>query len=310
VRRNRLRRQRHHLQRRWFAPCVLRPHRERIHPRRRREGIVPGRAVTDADARQLQPAAVFAGRQACVLRRFKSPGRIEMLERSSSWTTNRVRRPAIKPCSRCSAPMSRAGVQRGQSWRANRRGIGPTLLGRGRQRSPVQRVRSGLHRGQQTPHQSESRAPSIVTVPEGVSTGSKTGDATTGRMRTTIGAAPAGSRWAGVRQPKKPGDPSVLFLDGKDVPDTLSFSPDGSRYAFVASHCLHRHPPGSQRDACGSVENDRVPKRFHAAPRTASSNLSHTPIWFQLANVWLTNTTQRIVGRRLTSGCGMPVQSA
>jgi hypothetical protein len=87
-------------------------------------------------------------------------------------------------------------------------------------------------------------APSIVIVPENVSTGSRTRD-TSGptnvereRMRTTIGAAPVGSRWAGVRQPAKPGDPSVLFLDGKEVPDALNpeeviFSSDGKRYMAI-----------------------------------------------------------------------------
>lgn len=79
--------------------------------------------------------------------------------------------------------------------------------------------------------------PSIVTVPAGVVTGSTVGDAS-GRMRTTIGAAPVGARWAGVRQPLKPGDPSVLFLDGKEVPDALNpeeviFSHDGKRYMAI-----------------------------------------------------------------------------
>jgi hypothetical protein len=78
----------------------------------------------------------------------------------------------------------------------------------------------------------------MVTVPDGVVTGSSTGDAA-GRTRTTIGAAPAGSRWAGVRQPRKPGDPSVLFLDGKEVPDALNpeeviFSADGKRYMAIS----------------------------------------------------------------------------
>jgi hypothetical protein len=77
----------------------------------------------------------------------------------------------------------------------------------------------------------------MVTVPDGVVTGSTTGDGT-GHLRTIIGAAPAGARWAGVRLPRKPGDPSVLFLDGKEVPDALNpeeviFSSDGKRYMAI-----------------------------------------------------------------------------
>ena len=86
--------------------------------------------------------------------------------------------------------------------------------------------------------------PSMVTVPDGVVTGSTTGDGA-GRMRTIIGAAPVGSRWAGVRQPRKPGDPSVLFLDGKEVPDAQNpeeviFSGDGKRYMAICRNTSTR----------------------------------------------------------------------
>jgi Tol biopolymer transport system component len=86
--------------------------------------------------------------------------------------------------------------------------------------------------------------PSIVTVPDGVVTGSTTGT-TAGEMRTTIGAAPVGARWAGVRQPRKAGDPSVLFLDGKEVPDALNpsevvFSADGKRYMAICRNTTTR----------------------------------------------------------------------
>jgi hypothetical protein len=87
-------------------------------------------------------------------------------------------------------------------------------------------------------------APNSVIVPDGVSTGSKTGD-TNGRMRQTIGPAPTGSRWAGVRMSRKAGDPAVLFLDGKEVPEALDpeeviFSPDGKRYMAICRNNVTR----------------------------------------------------------------------
>jgi hypothetical protein len=60
-----------------------------------------------------------------------------------------------------------------------------------------------------------------------------------------IGPAPSGLRWAGVMQPKKPGDPNVLYIDGKEVPeaqnvDEVIFSPDGSRYmALCRNNATH-----------------------------------------------------------------------
>jgi hypothetical protein len=59
-----------------------------------------------------------------------------------------------------------------------------------------------------------------------------------------IGASPAGSRWAGIAQPKKPGDLPTLYVDGKEVPECQSpeqvvFSPDGKRYMAI---CANRSP--------------------------------------------------------------------
>jgi hypothetical protein len=87
--------------------------------------------------------------------------------------------------------------------------------------------------------------PSATTVPEGVSTGAKTGIPNSTRFRTTIGPAPVGSRWAGVRLSRKAGDPSVLFLDGKEVPaatnpEEVIFSPDGKRYMAICRDNTNR----------------------------------------------------------------------
>jgi hypothetical protein len=87
-------------------------------------------------------------------------------------------------------------------------------------------------------------APNIVTVPAGVTTGGKTG-LPNGRWRMTIGPAPVGSRWAGVRMSRKAGDPGVLFLDGKEVPGALDpeeviFSPDGKRYMAICRNNVTR----------------------------------------------------------------------
>ncbi len=88
-------------------------------------------------------------------------------------------------------------------------------------------------------------APSMITVPDGVSTGSKAGIPGGTRFRTIIGPAPVGSRWAGVRAARKPGDPSVLFLDGKEVPEATNpeeviFSPDGKRYMAICRDNTNR----------------------------------------------------------------------
>jgi hypothetical protein len=75
--------------------------------------------------------------------------------------------------------------------------------------------------------------PSIITLPSGVSAGGK------------IGVAPVGGRWAGVKQPGKPGDPRTLFVDGKEVPDApnpeeVVFSPDGKRYMAICQNLATR----------------------------------------------------------------------
>jgi hypothetical protein len=68
-----------------------------------------------------------------------------------------------------------------------------------------------------------------------------------------IGPAPVGPRWAGVMQPKKPGDPNVIYIDGKEVPgaqnvDEVIFSPDGKRYMAFCRNTAKRYriTPGSR----------------------------------------------------------------
>ena len=69
----------------------------------------------------------------------------------------------------------------------------------------------------------------LLTPPAGVAAGGK------------IGAAPVGSRWAGVKAGAKPIDSKMLFIDGKVVPDALDpeevfWSADGKRYMAVCAH--------------------------------------------------------------------------
>lgn len=56
-----------------------------------------------------------------------------------------------------------------------------------------------------------------------------------------IAAAPVGPHWAGVVQPKKPGEPNTLAIDGKPVPEAQNveevvFSPNGRRYMAICSN--------------------------------------------------------------------------
>jgi hypothetical protein len=60
-----------------------------------------------------------------------------------------------------------------------------------------------------------------------------------------IGPAPAGSRWAGIVPAKKLGDPTTLYIDGKEVPeaqnvDQVIFSPDGKRYMAICRNATTR----------------------------------------------------------------------